>query len=396
MVINPISKEAGAPQPKPKRPKIRFFGPSDLEMNISGPLALQGGPRPDSRQGLIDVGAEKNRFDFDPGYFERPERPLSPGSMKSIGPVDPSKWPLPPDPVQTFPKPPESGLHKRNKSSYSLFPTRAEDVPRLPATVYTPPKSAKDNRVSRLALRRQTRRSSLGDTRSVTDITDAFSFLSKPAPLFANRHNRNQSTDSSATVQIGLRFSVAPATLAAAKCTVAERRVDPEHPPLRRDASDSSIETLGLPIQSPSTNSSTRTPFEEDTTLVNTFPEPPQRTASPGKTPVLPIAAQNSGAYLEQQREKVLPPTPFLSMPSPSPAAKLPPPRPAPPLMGPMSALRMNPVSPASPHTIASPASTPRSFTSNTTRSPTAPSPTARIPLGAGTMARSPPPNGWI
>lgn len=395
--------------PKQKRPKLRFFGPSDLEMNISGPMALQGGRRPESRQGLIEVGPEKNRYDFDPEYFTRPERPLTPGSIKSQG-IDPTKWPLPPDPVQTgyFAEPKDGtiGLHKRNKSNYSLFPTRAEDVPRLPATVYSPPKSAGENNTfSNLAVRRQTRRSSLGDAKSVTDVSEAFNFLVKPPPLFAGRHGRNESTDSSATVQIGLRFSVAPATLAAAKCTKMERERQLEHlglaaPPLRRDDSDSSVETLGLPIQSPSTNSSS-TDLQGETLNSINFPEPPKPTLSPakpspGKIPAFPVLS--SATYLQNQRDKILPPTPRSMGPGPAPITQ-----PPAPIRQAMSGLRMNPVSPASVTSPASP-STPGTSSSGRdsparpglTRSPTQPSPTARIPLGAGTMARSPPPNGWI
>jgi hypothetical protein len=362
-------------------------------MNISGPLALQGGRRPDSRQGLIELGLEKERHELEAPYIPRPEKPLSPGSMKSLTPVDPTKWPLPPDPVpvakynetKALPAP---GVHKRNKSSYSLFPTRAEDVPRLPATVYSPPKPSRESRISKLALRRQTRRSSLGDAKSVTDINEAFNFLSKPPPLFSGRHRREQSTDSSATVQIGLRFSVAPATLAAAKCTAANRQVNDGTPPLRREGSDSTADTLGLPIQAPSTNTSnSTTPSNEDLDKL-AFPWPPQSTASPPKPPTQPpLPVLNSSAYL-QSRGKVLPPTPRSAGPGAPPSQ--PPPRPPPP----MSGLRMNPVSP-SPSTSSSPATTPRSATSRT-RSPIVPSPTGRLPLGTGTMSSSPPPNGWI
>ncbi|KAH7125583.1 hypothetical protein B0J11DRAFT_309766 [Dendryphion nanum] len=365
LVIKP-NKESSQNETKQKRPRIRFFGPSDLEMNISGPLALQGG-RLDSRQGLIDVGPEKNRFDFDGEYFTRSERPLTPGSMKSLGSIDPTKWPLPPAEASYSEDVKESapGLHKRAKSSYSLFPTRAEDIPRLPATVYSP----NENRVSKLALRRQTRRSSLGG-KSVTDVTECFNFLSKPAPLFSRRHRRDESTDSSATVQIGLRFSVAPATLAAATCTAANRERTPSVPFLRRDNSDSSGVSLGLPIQAPS------------------LEERPKRDPSPGRTPAFPVSStQNSGAYLQQQRDKLLPPTPSTTFPAPPIAAQTVALR----ASEIMSGLRMNPVSPASTTTTA--VASPRSATN---KSPTARSPTARIPLGAGTMARSPPPNGWI
>jgi hypothetical protein len=395
MAITPMNNGPSQSSPKKRRPRLRLFGPSDLELNISGPLALEGGHRPDSRQGLIDAGTEKNRHELDAEYCARHEKPLSPDSMRSFGSVDPTKWPLPPppeplptnstrDPNDTTP-----GSHKRQKSSYSLFPTRAEDIPRLPATVYHPRKSTGEKRMSRLALRRQTRQGSISDAKSVTDVNEAFNFLSKPPSLFPGRHRRDQSTDSSATVQIGLRFSVAPATLAAAKCTAHNRQVTT--PALRRDRSDSSGETLGLPIQVPSTvsNSTNPTPSEEPAAIA--FPQPPPRSPSPSKIPPLPLLP--STTYVEARRSKVLPPTPRSALPTSPPVP--PPPRPVSP---PMNALRMNPVSPASPskRMLTSPTTTPRSATMNTTtRSPTARSPTAR-PLGAGTMSSSPPANGWI
>ncbi|KAF2471135.1 uncharacterized protein BDR25DRAFT_223566 [Lindgomyces ingoldianus] len=403
MVIKPVGETTAAP--KTKRPRIRFFGPSDLEMNISGPLALQGGRRPDSRQGLIDVGPEKNRYEFDADYFTRPEKmtPLSPGSMQSQGPIDPSKWPLPPDPIQTTyfaePKDGSTGLHKRSKSSYSLFPTRAEEIPRLPATVYSPQKS------SNLAARRQTRRSSLADAKSVTDVSEAFNWLAAPPPLFTGRpHRRDESTDSSATVQIGLRFSVAPAAIAAANCTAINRAMSPAipgAPPLRRDNSDlSSSESLGLPIQSPSSKSSSTDILSDDPSSISipsslNFPEPPRLTSPTktglGKTPVFPVLAKEVGpSDVQTARDKSLPPTPRSAYPSPPPASQ-PPLRP-----GIVSGLRMNPVSPASPPRSATTRSPTSARSPISTRSPTVPSPTARIPLGAGTMARSPPPNGWI
>ncbi|KAJ4348032.1 uncharacterized protein N0V89_009404 [Didymosphaeria variabile] len=396
LVIKPMS-EMNSPT-KQKRPKLRLFGPSDLEMNISGPLALQGGRRPESRQGLIDVGPEKNRFDFEPGYFERSERPLTPASARSQGPIDPTKWPLPPDPVQTGffaeQKDGTTGLHRRNKSNYSLFPTRAEEVPRLPATVYSPPRSAgAPGRFSQLAMRRQSRKGSIADTKSVTDVGEAFSFLVKPPPLFSSRHNRNQSTDSSATVQIGLRFSLAPAILGAGTYS----QDPPPVPPLRRDESESSIETLDLPIQSPSTNT-TPSELEGETLQAVAFPQPPKPTLaspakpSPGKTAAFPVLSP--ATYLQDQRQKILPPTPRSALPGPPPTVQ----PPVPLRTGPgLSGLRMNPISPASTLSPTSPAAPSiQEGRSNSLRSTTSPSPTARIPLGAGTMARSPPANGWI
>ncbi|KAF2855055.1 hypothetical protein T440DRAFT_514105 [Plenodomus tracheiphilus IPT5] len=394
MVIRPMEEMKGPA--KQKRPKIRFFGPSDLEMNISGPMSLQTSRRPESRQGLIDVGPEKNRFDFEPDYFVRPERALTPGSAKSQTTIDLTRWPLPPDPLETEPK---ISSEERNNKSYSLFPTRAEDVPRLPATVYDP-KTTQDNAsVSKLAMRRFTRRG------SVTNVSDAFDFLTKPRPFFGERHNRNPSTDSSATVQIGLRFSVAPATLAAAKCTKAERNLEPTittAPPLTRNVTASSESSLDLPIQLPST---TYTPAER-TPSPRAFPSPPPRNTSPTQpsvnspvrappAPLLPVL--NSSAYLQAQREKVLPgPPPRSPVPAPRTVTPTLPKKPGP---SGLSGLHMNPVTPVT--SVGSPTAsspgTPVSATINRSNSDrTAPSPTARIPLGAGTMSRSPPQNGWI
>lgn len=376
-------------QAQQQRPRIRFFGPSDLEMNISGPLALQGGRRPDSRQGLIDVGPEKNRFDFDADYFERPERVTTPGS-KLQSPIDLTKWPLPPDLEE--PKEAKKG-HERNKSSYSIFPTRAEDVPRLPATVYNPSKAAKgDSRISKLAMRRFNRRS------SVTDVSQEFASMDKPNPFFAMGRSRHASTDSSATVQIGLRFSLAPATLAAVKYA---SPTAPTMPTLNRSGTETSDESLGLPVQVPSPT----THADEILLKPAVFTPPSQRTPSPGRssparTPAFPLTpSQNSSAYLQAQREKVLPPAPVTRTESPLPA----------PI--PLSGLRMNPITPTASVAAASPTTTvptsgpptpvsqPLAVTLTRTNSggrTTSPSPTARIPLGQGTMSRSPPPRGWL
>lgn len=402
MVIRPLQEMRS--QSNQKRPRLRFFGPSDLEMNISGPLSLQGGRRPDSRQGLIDVGPEKNRFDFNPEYFERPERAMTPGS-KLQSPIDLTKWPLPPD--MDEPKEETKG-HERNKSSYSIFPTRAEDVPRLPATVYNPSRAAKgESRISKLAMRRFNRRS------SVTDVSREFESMDKPNPFFAMGRTRHASTDSSATVQIGLRFSLAPALLSAARYT---SPTAPNMPKLNRGDTDASSESLGLPVQVPSPTANA-----DEVLLLQpaVFSPPAQRALSPAKpsparTPAFPLTpSQNSSAYLQAQREKVLPPAP-----TPAPQSQSPSPSP-PPAPAVLSGLRMNPVTPASSvgapsPTTSSPSSsslpatapatapaTPHSLAislvrSNSGRSAASPSPTARIPMGQGTMSRSPAPKGWL
>ncbi|KAI2485193.1 hypothetical protein Ptr902_04133 [Pyrenophora tritici-repentis] len=398
MVIRPIDEINSTPNQK--RPKLRFFGPSDLEMQISAPMDLQTTRRLDSRQGLIDVGPEKNRTDFDPEYFERPKRALSPASTKPGTPIDPTQWPLPPM-KDTDAK--VSG-HAR-KESYSLFPTRAEEVPRLPPTVYDPKAAQETTSVSKLAMRRFTRR---GSVTSVTNVSDAFDFLTKPKLPFASGHSRMQSTDSSATVQIGLRFSIAPATLGTGKYNGNER----PQPPKRGNTDDSDT-SLELPIQGPPAETSSLETLSPGT-YVPPSPVTRPRANSPNRTPAFPLVpVVNSSEYLKAQREKVLPaPPPSAEAPVPAPQAVTPTQAamPSPAMLSPaipkpacISGLRMNPVSPvtavASPKTASQPA-TPSSSTNSLARSNSgghaAPSPTARIPLGAGTMSRSPPPNGWI
>ncbi|EMD59307.1 hypothetical protein COCSADRAFT_101775 [Bipolaris sorokiniana ND90Pr] len=372
MVIRPMDELKGPA--RHQRPKIRFFGPSDLEMQISGPMGLHTTQRLDSRQGLIDVGPEKNRSDIDPEYFERPERALTPSSARSGSRIDPTEWPLPPMLEKDA-----MNSHER-KLSYSLFPTRAEEVPRLPATVYDPNATQDPASVSKLAMRRFTRRG------SVTNVSDAFDFPGMPKLPFADRHKRMASTDSSATVQIGLRFSVAPATLAAGKCTRVERDV----PPLQRSATQTSGESLSLIIPGSSTNAS----------LAEESFRP--RANSPNRAPAFPLApVANSSEYLKTQRERVL------QSPPPQSADPLfhsaPPTQPAVPPPVCVSGLRMNPITPTSSAgspTTASLPSTPGSanlLTRTISGNSAAPSPTARIPLGAGTMQRgASPTKGWI
>jgi hypothetical protein len=376
LVLRPINEMKS--QSQEQRPKLRFFGPSDLEMNISGPLSLEGGRRPDSRHGLIDVGPEKNRYDFDSQYFERPERALTPASAKPGSPIDLTKWPLPPDVEDSA----EDAGRRERKASYSIFPTRAEDVPRLPATVYNPSKVYKsESRISKLAMRRFNRRS------SVTDVSKEFDSLDKPNPFFSMGRSRHASTDSSATVQIGLRFSLAPATLATPRYSNISPTA-PNIPQLQRNESDSSGESLMLPLQAPSPKEEFLQPatFSPFTQRAITPTKP-----SPARTPAFPLTPSlNSSAYLQAQREKVLPVAPEASAPPALPTAAV------------LSGLRMNPVSPVP--SIASPSPTSPAPTlaqvamvrSNSGRSAHSPSPTARIPLGAGTMSRTPPPQGWL
>ena len=352
MVIKPLGV------PWQKCPHIRFFGPSDLEMNTSGPIFN----RLDSQDGLVmvpekeRVGESLSRVD----YYNRPEKesqdPRSPASSSpgSRGPP----------------------THKRAKSSYSLFPTRAEEIPRLPATIYTLPSTSNPTlaRNASSAANRQTRSSVGTNAASVTDVHEAsLQWPNPPPPPFSiQRHRRDDSADSSATVQIGLRFSVAPAAIAAANRSALNRALTPPPPPLatlRRDPSDSNRESLGLPIQAPSSKiSSTDLPKQTGNT-----PSPPQAPpsviSSPSKStsqnePGFPqLTPQSSGIYLQVVKNKVLPPTPRDSAVG------------RPNQLMAISGLRINPVSPAKK------------------------SPTSRpgVGLGAGTISTSPPPEGgWI
>jgi hypothetical protein len=390
LVLRPINEMKASSNEQ--RPKIRFFGPSDLEMNISGPLSLEGGRRPDSRHGLINVGPEKNRYDFDAQYFERPQRALTPASAKPGSPIDLTKWPLPPDVEDSG----EDAGRRGRKASYSIFPTRAEDVPRLPATVYNPSKVYKsESRISKLAMRRFNRRS------SVTDVSREFEALDKPNPFFSMGRSRHASTDSSATVQIGLRFSLAPAALVTSR---AISPTAPDVPLLQRNASDSSGESLALPVQVPSPR--------EELLQPKTFSPFSQKAltptkSSPARVPAFPLTPSlNSSAYLQAQREKVLSSSPAIpvpaAIPAATPAATTPAASPQPVLLQPsvFSGLHMNPVSPIASSRPVSPAPpTPVQLTvvrSNSGRSAASPSPTARIPLGAGTISRTPPPQGWL
>lgn len=352
MVIKPLGV------PWQKYPRIRFFGPSDLEMNTSGPIFN----RSDSQDGFVmapekeRVGESLSRVD----YYNRPEKESQ----------DPRS------PASSLPGSRGPPTHKRAKSSYSLFPTRAEEIPRLPATIYTLPSASNPTLAQKAssATNRQTRSSVGTNAASVTDVHEAsLQWLNPPPPPFSiQRHRRDDSADSSATVQIGLRFSVAPAAIAAANRSALNRALTPPPPPLatlRRDPSDSNRESLGLPIQAPSSEiSSIDLPKQTGNT-----PSPPQAPPSvilsPSKStsqnePGFPqLTPQNSGIYLQVVKNKVLPPTPRDSAVG------------RPNQLMAISGLRINPVSPAKK------------------------SPTSRpgVGLGAGTISRSPPPEGgWI
>lgn len=321
-------KPSGLPS-KHKRQRIRFRGPSDMSLTISGPIMSPRSDRDDA--GLLGEKSHETGFE----YYATSDNSHSFG-QPSPNRLDPTTWPLPPNPFSPikFSSPKSPG---RAKSSYSIFPTRVDDVPRLPPTAYTPSSAKASSKP--FSPKRATTAS---EAPSVTYISDAYDGeLKPPLPLFANRHRRESSDDSSATVQIGLRLSVAPAAIAAGNITTQNRTGSirrpalPAHPAvLRRDRSDSSGESLSLPIQKPSRPSS---PKESGPTQ-NVRPVP--------KDSAPDIKPENSGDYLQKAREKVLPPIPRASIQKPR-----------------FSGLRMNPVSslPTMPTIKASPSSSVKS-----------------------------------
>ncbi|KAF2462373.1 hypothetical protein BDY21DRAFT_277458 [Lineolata rhizophorae] len=355
MVLKPLE----APWDAPRR-RIRLFGPSDLEMNISGPMALMNG----SQENLNRAAEKAKLADADFDYQQPLEKDAYelentvPSQAKGKTPcrapeASESEWPLPPSPeaessaaaTMASPKtpPPSSPGHKRGKSSYSLFPPSADDMPRLPNTIYTPPSSNKkrDTCTSNTTMH------------SVTDVHEASLHLQPPLPMFsaARRHRRDSSEGSSATVQIGLRLSVVPSI---ADHAGMRRSVTPPPPALPKPvlvrtetSQSSSVDSLGLPIQQPSSPSQSRTHSPTQLRLRSSTVPGDSSTPLPQSVPVETVTqiikpalnSENSGKYLRDARNKVLPPTPGSGPAGAKPA----------PLDANVSGLRMNPVGVLSP-----------------------------------------------
>lgn len=315
MVIKPIGT------PWEKRRKIRLFGPSDLEMNISAPMAKK---MPEEE--LNYYAPEKQRIELPAATIKSP-RDNAPllrgdfGSPLSAQTSEPANWPIPADTneMPVTPTAAQSSPHKRAKSTYSLFPTKADEAPQLPATVFSPTKADKGKQ--KASFKSVWSTPSNGDTRSVTNVSDGMPWLQPPPALFsARQHRRDSSQGSTATVQIGLRLSVAPAAIAAGDNAAMKRILTP--PPrveeLLRKNTESSEDSLNLPIQQPSSNA-TPSPGADS---------PPK----PATSTVTPASSSTYDNYIPRQgRNKVLPPTPTFTRQ--------------------MSGLRMNPItaSPTSP-----------------------------------------------
>jgi hypothetical protein len=251
-----------------ERRRFRFFGPSDLElMNISAPI-MDKRYKPDEKVAEIWARQQAEKEGTRSGQatllaFDYPS--------KSQQPTKKASWPLD-EPPQTPPKGPRSPItpkvtaspanpqsgHTRNQHSYSLFP--GADEPRLPATVYTPnlnpfvsPRKASMNRQPN-AVNTSKALPGLLMSPSVTDIREAA--LQPPVAPWIAGHRRGSSADSSATVQIGIRFSAAPAALAASAFRSTSTLV-PHRPSLRAvidtvspSQSQSGVESLSQPVES--------------------------------------------------------------------------------------------------------------------------------------------------
>ncbi|KAF2097500.1 hypothetical protein NA57DRAFT_77757 [Rhizodiscina lignyota] len=238
--------------------KFRLFGPSDLEIvNISPPVNLLG-PRE------AEYYWNENEKSNTPREFRFPDEktPFQTEDLYTIprSGDEQTRWPLPADPLPTPRTPAPASIssptqpsmttanHRRKPTNYSLFPSEAEDGPRLPAAVYSPTSSAAEK--SRTP---DSPRQPVQVDRSISTILDSYRassiasptsagpepltllqpttytpvesrrpqatdplFLQPPAPSFSfPSHRRGSSASSSATVQIGLRLSMAPSAIAA-------------------------------------------------------------------------------------------------------------------------------------------------------------------------------------
>ncbi|KAF2146137.1 uncharacterized protein K452DRAFT_263738 [Aplosporella prunicola CBS 121167] len=300
-----VIKPRGVPWHSRKNPLrfFGFFGPSDLEMNISEPLDNDTPRYMPDKAGFY--GCPYNPYSEKPGT--NGQEPVS--QTSGLQAQNSKSWPLPPEPIilpnnRTSSK--ESMDYSRTTPSYTLFPTQADDIPRLPAAVYTPP-SPGYRGSGALGTRNRVTQSSVAP--SVTDVREAFEGLQPPRAPFARRHRRGSSTSSSATVQIGLRLSLAPAAIAARSRSPLNRALAP--PPLRLEATGSNKNSVGPLTQRPSTPASAavRSPFRSPAPTESTLEEAVEEDLRPMFTM---ITRENSRRYLQNTDDgKVLPPAPL-------------------------------------------------------------------------------------
>jgi hypothetical protein len=236
-------------------------------MNISAPI-IESRYKPDEKVAEIWARQQTEKAasrsgQGSPSEFTYPSKTQQ-STKKASWPLDgPPQTPPKGSRSPTTPKTIASSTkalpgHKRNQQSYSLFP--GSDEPRLPATVYTPnlnsfvsPRKASSGKLSNVANTSKALPGLLTSP-SADDIREAA--LQPPLAPWTAGHRRGSSTDSSATVQIGIRFSAAPAALAASGFRSTSTLV-PHRPSLRAvidnvtpPQSQSKFATSSQPVES--------------------------------------------------------------------------------------------------------------------------------------------------
>jgi hypothetical protein len=228
------------------RRRFRLFGPNELEiMNISPPLNLIN-PNYGSDEKIADLVARQQR---QAGKLLLPQTPIPNFAFpaKSLDSGSKSPWPLP---QQRLPSPmvvlgPSSSPrmdvdHIRRHPSYTIWPG-ADDI-KLPTTIYSPPGPSTAplpprplsqlDTGSTLTNQKYQPPLTLAKANASSSTRPPPESLVPPAFPWASTHRRGSSA-SSATVQIGIRFSTAPSALGAAN-----RRSSLQIPPLapRKDS----------------------------------------------------------------------------------------------------------------------------------------------------------------
>ncbi|MCJ1401388.1 hypothetical protein MMC11_004601 [Xylographa trunciseda] len=255
---------------------LRLFGPNDLNMGalISTPLLSgpEGSPTIQQHNKNNVQTQDANTF-WKPGFHGIPELPRFSTFVESPGTqLEDPNLPTPQTPRLTTPLTPRPPTTE-SKSHYSVFPTRA-------------------------SLRRLS-------WASVSALSDD-EVIELPTPLFAPRHRRDISEESSEMVQIGLRISNATAA---------------------RTVSNSS---LHIPLQEPTRDLkgkrksplSRRQPSEESLIIPRMYFEP--RFPTPASTIPKPISRMPSlGSHEKEKRQRrmmkslpPIPPTPRNRVPS--------------------------------------------------------------------------------
>ena len=245
--------------------KFRLFGPSDLEIiNISPPIikdAMELEPEDKWRSRNVGGRLMSSPTDSSPGSSVVGSSVAGNSPLKPAPALYRRNWPLlddmerPPTPAKTVGRRrnslPPANRHKK-QPSYSLFPT--EDDLQLPSTTYSPNSKTPDC--------------------SESSTRHAVPSLLPPFRPFAIDGYR-ESTASTATLEIGMRFSSAPAAAAA----VAMR---PQTPPSRakRPSLLTSIDdflrhtTTAEPFASQTVNSSSRVQDDSDSSRIVPSPSP--------------------------------------------------------------------------------------------------------------------------